>query len=75
MFKTITPKDIEYKDDKIQHITGLDFSKGKIILKRPLCSTIGSSTSIETPEITPENNSKNLSENWEKYLTILRTQL
>ena len=38
MFKTITAKDIVFKDDKIQSIEGIDFLKGKVILKRPLCS-------------------------------------
>jgi hypothetical protein len=84
MFKTITTKDIEYKDDKIQNIEGLEFSKGKIILKRPLCSLSSTFDNSEvnqelTPEVNPEltpeitsENSKYLSENWEKYLNFLR---
>src|SRR3990167_6486747 len=38
IFKTITSKDITYSDNKIQDIHGIDFSQGKIILRRPMCS-------------------------------------
>lgn len=69
MFKTITAKDIIFKDDKIQSIEGIDFSKGKVILKRSLCSL---DEVIQEPE---ENSSKLLSENWEKYLKLLRESL
>jgi hypothetical protein len=69
MFKTITAKDIVFKDDKIQSIEGIDFLKGKVILKRPLCSL---EEIIQEPE---ESSSKLFSENWEKYLKLLREQL
>jgi hypothetical protein len=68
MFKTITTKDITFKDDKIQNILGIDFAKGKVILKRPLCNSLEVQT--ETPDITE---SKLMSDNWEKYLKTLRT--
>jgi hypothetical protein len=68
MFKTITSKDIVYKDDRIQQITGIEFSKGKIILKRPLCCP---GTISETPEL-DETKLKAMSENWGKYLKNLR---
>lgn len=67
MFKTITTKDITYKDDKIQNISGIDFTKGKVILRRPLCTSLEAQS--DTPEI-PDN--KMMSDNWEKYLKTLR---
>jgi len=69
MFKTITAKDIVFKDDKIQSIEGIDFLKGKVILKRPLCSL------EEIIQEQEESSSKLFSENWEKYLKLLREQL
>jgi hypothetical protein len=71
MFKSITPKDIEYKDDKILNIAGIEFQKGKIILERDICS-LTLNTDIDTSETFVENNSKILSDNWEKYLNFLR---
>lgn len=70
MFKTITSKDIIYKDDKIQNIVGLEFAKGRVILKRPLCL---SSTDIisDTPEI-EEIEIKTMRQNWERYIKILQ---
>jgi hypothetical protein len=73
MFKSITPKDIEYKDDRINHIAGIEFDKGKIILERDICSQL-TNTECDTSELVVENNSKILSDNWEKYLNFLRTK-
>lgn len=73
MFKSITPKDIEYKDDRIHHIAGIEFEKGKIILERDICSLM-SNTDVDTSETVIENNSKILSDNWEKYLIFLRSK-
>jgi hypothetical protein len=70
MFKTITSKDIVYKDDKIQNIVGLEFTKGKVILKRPLCS-LESENICDTPEL-DDLGMKTMSENWERYLKTLR---
>jgi hypothetical protein len=70
MFKTITSKDIVYKDDKIQSIAGLEFDEGKVILKRSLCIP-GSENIIETPDL-DDSGVKNMSENWERYLKMLR---
>lgn len=69
MFKTITAKDIVFKDDKIQSIEGIDFSKGKVVLKRPLCSF------DEIVQEAEESSTKLFSENWEKYLKLLREQV
>jgi hypothetical protein len=69
-FKTITSKDIIYKDDKIQQITSIDFAKGKIILNKPLCSADSQNIS-DTPEI-EESECKLIRTNWEKYLEFLR---
>jgi hypothetical protein len=71
MFKNISTKDIEYKDNKILNISGLEFSKGEIFLKKPICS-VQQNISLETPYL--ENNSKKMFDNWEKYLTFLRSQ-
>ena len=71
MFKNISTKDIEYKDNKILNILGLEFSKGEIFLKKPICSA-QQNISLETPYL--ENNSKKMFDNWEKYLTFLRSQ-
>ncbi len=68
MFKTITSKDITYKDGRIIDIAGIDFSKGKIIMKRPLC-TVSSNTS-HTP--IPSENTQMFRNNWEKYLEKLQ---
>lgn len=70
MFKTITSKDIIYKDDKIQNIVGVEFAQGKVILKRPLCSP-GSENISETPEL-DDVGMKTMSENWQRYLKSLR---
>lgn len=69
MFKTITSKDIIYKDDKIQNIAGLEFAKGKVILKRPLCST--TETISDTPDL-EDIEIKTMGQNWERYLKNLR---
>jgi len=67
MFKTISSKDITYKDDNILDINGIEFGKGKIILKRPLC------ISTENIENVSDNGEKKLmSGNWEKFVKNLR---
>jgi hypothetical protein len=70
MFKTITSKDIVYKDDKIQNIAGVEFVQGKVIVKRPLCIP-NSEVIAETPEL-DENTMKTMAENWQRYLKTLR---
>jgi len=68
MFKVITSKDIKYSDGKIQNIDGIDFSDGKINIKRDIYNL-----SIDfSPEIFLDK--KVMSDNWEKYLSILRKQ-
>ncbi len=70
MFKSITSKDIVYKDDKIQNIDGIEFSEGQIILKRPLCSN---SLPIEQEDDLEElKTSKLMSDNWERFIKVIR---
>jgi hypothetical protein len=66
MFKTITTKDIEYNDGKIQNIDGINFEQGKVILERPICSNIIDSVTEEL------ETSKRMYDNWDKYLKSLR---
>lgn len=71
MFKTITTKDIIYKDDKIQNIKGINFEKGKVIIDRPLC--LNETKCLEDNQILLENyDIKNMSNHWEEYLNNLR---
>ena len=68
VFKVITSEDIEYSHGKIQNINGIEFSKKKIIIKRNIYDI-----NTELPSDT-YNNKKFISDNWEKYLNILRKQ-
>jgi len=70
MFKTITSKDITYKDNKIQNIDGIEFAKGKVILQRSLC-VVNSEEVSDSPDL-EDLGLKTMSENWERYLKILR---
>jgi hypothetical protein len=77
MFKTITSKDIIYKDGKIQDIAGINFEDQKILFERPLARdakdvysfTVESTCDEDCTEMPHEV--KYLSENWERYLKIL----
>ena len=66
VFKVITSKDINYSDGKIQHIEGIEFTHKKIIIKRNIYN-------IDV-NLSPEIlcNKKLLSDNWEKFLIVLR---
>ena len=66
VFKVITSKDIEYSDNKIQNIDGIEFTQKKIIIKRNIYD-IDISFS---PEIFMDK--KLMADNWEKYLISLR---
>ena len=66
VFKVITSKDIEYSDNKIQNIDGIEFTPKKIIIKRNIYD-IDISFS---PEIFMDK--KLMADNWEKYLIALR---
>lgn len=66
VFKVITSKDIEYDNGKIQNIDGIEFTKKKIIIKRNIYDIDVSFS----PEIFTDK--KEMSDNWEKYLTTLR---
>jgi len=65
MFKTITSKDVTYKDDRIVNIAGIEFSRGKILLKRPLCT--GDTISLEGAS----DEQRLMSSHWEKYVKTL----
>ena len=71
MFKTITTKDIDYRDDKIQNIAGLEFSKGKVTFKKPLCST-ECQISTDPDDTTGDGTTNTMSENWQRFLKSLR---
>ena len=66
VFKVITSDDIEYSDGKIQNINVIEYSNKKIIIKKNIYD-INIDFTLET-----DNNKKVMSENWEKYLNILR---
>jgi len=66
VFKVITPVDIDYRNGKIHNINGIEFTKNNIIIKRDIYNI-----DINfTPEIVEDK--KIMSDNWEKYLTLLR---
>jgi hypothetical protein len=66
VFKVITPKDIEYSNNKIQNIDGIEFTPKKIIIKRNIYDIDVSFS----PEIFLDK--KLMADNWEKYLITLR---
>jgi hypothetical protein len=66
IFKVITAKDIQYSDGKIQHIDGITFTPGEIILERDIYNT-----NINfAPQIVIDKNL--MSDNWDKYLISVR---
>lgn len=68
MFKAISSDDIEYSDNKIHKINGIDFEKNKIIINKDIYNTevdIIDDSVVET---------KNMIDNWEKYLNNLRKE-
>jgi hypothetical protein len=66
IFKVIGPKDIEYSNGKIQNISGIEYTKNKIIIKRNIYNI-----SVDfTPEILI--NKKVMSDNWGKYIESLK---
>jgi hypothetical protein len=68
VFKTLTPKDIIYENDKIIRIEGIDFHKEKIIFQRHLTLD----KIIEDEEEYEVEQTFLLSDNWQKHLKILR---
>lgn len=68
VLKVITSDDIKYYDGKIQHIDGIEFSNKKIVIKRNIYD-ITLDFSQET-----ELNTKTMSENWQKYVEMIRKQ-
>ena len=69
IFKTITSKDIIYKDGKIQEILGLSFEQGIINFDKNLCIT--TDTEIAPNDNFVENQPKSMIENWDKYIKNL----
>lgn len=65
VFKIITSKDITYENNKIKNIEGVEISKGKINLTRNIYNV----DTNKQPEI---HQKKKFSDNWEKYLKMLR---
>jgi hypothetical protein len=76
IFKTITSKDIEFNNDRIQNIAGIEFKPGKIILQRPLCSPenlgdLDDEDSTQTPVKTElEEKNQFLSEHWDRFCSF-----
>lgn len=68
LFKTITSKDVEFEDNKIQAISGIEIKDGEIKLLRPLIS------SIDTAKLKEEEDTS-LSKNWESYIKMVRTKV
>jgi hypothetical protein len=68
LFKTITSKDVEFEDNKIQAISGIEIKDGEIKLLRPLIS------SIDTAKL-KEDEGNSLSKNWESYIKLVRTKV
>jgi hypothetical protein len=64
LFKTLTSKDINYDDNKIESINGLEFKKGEIIVNMSLYNK----NILYAPE---EEEKKNIYHLWEKYLDSL----
>jgi len=67
-FKTLTPKDIIYENDKILRIEGIEFEKEKIIFERPLTLD----KIIEDEEEYEVEQTFLLSDNWQKHLKTIR---
>jgi len=65
-FKVITAADIDYRDDRIHHIDGIDFAKRQVIIKHDIYNLEVSFA----PHIVVDK--KSMAENWEKYLKDLR---
>ena len=66
VFKVITVKDIDYSDGIIKNIDGISFKKKQIIFERDIYDF---DINI-TPYIIVDK--KSMSDNWEKYLELLR---
>ena len=66
VFKVITSDDIDYHDGKIHNIKGFKYTRSNIVFNRQLYDT--------NANISPvcEQDTKKMSDNWEKYLINLR---
>jgi hypothetical protein len=63
IFKTITSKDITFKDDKIENIESIEFQDGQVIFTRPLTL---SSCDNRKDDYAEEQEIKSMRENWSK---------
>lgn len=71
MFKSISSKDINYQDNRIVSIDGIDFSEGNFTFRKSLC--INSSVDNECED---DNNCSNrIMDNWEKFLKCYKTSI
>lgn len=66
VFKIITPDDIHYSNNKIQHIDGIEFLNKKIIMNKSI-DNIDIDINQEN-----EDSVKIMAENWDKFLNTLR---
>jgi len=71
LFKTISAKDVQYTGEKIESISGITFSKGKIILERPMCVSGGN---IGKEVVKDEEDDFYMHKNWNKYTEYLVQQ-
>lgn len=71
MFKTIQGRDIEYSDDKITNIKGIEFDNGKILLKNQFYSPSGISSDEEPEEIPGIICTQTMFEYWPRFLKSL----
>ena len=69
IFKTITNQDINYKNNKILDIEGINFISNKIIMNKNIYDL---ETSI-SPEIVIDK--KVMADNWEKHLLLLKQRI
>jgi hypothetical protein len=69
MLKSITNKDINYKDGQIISIDGITFENGNFKIDRNIYSN-GDTISIDTIE-----ESKLMSDNWNKYIQMFKNRL
>ena len=63
MFKSISSKDINYMNNKITSIEGIEFSNGNFTFKKNLCVNCNTDNDYEN-----ENNSNCIMDNWQKFL-------
>ena len=72
IFKTISARDIVFKDDKIEHIEGIEFSNGKVNFLRPFIQKserqVQSTLLARLEDNNEETEYKSMRENWIKFI-------